>query len=306
MLQLENFNLAISDKTHVTIGTFDGVHLGHQALLTQMVRSAHSSSSKAIVVTFQPHPAVFFGRRSGNINLSTSNERASYLERLGVDVLVSQIFDQSLANTTAKNYVLQLKNSVNMTELWVGHDFALGRDREGDIDTLQTYGHELGFKVQLIKPHYIGAEVVSSSLIRKYLWEGNVSQAGILLGRQYSLKGQVVLGDQRGRTIGVPTANLAVPSEKLIPARGVYACNAIIDGKKMLAATNIGVRPTFDGNEVIHIETHVVDFHGDLYGQEIEIEFLEYLRGEKKFASVSELITQIHLDIEAVRNFNLE
>ena len=183
---LENL---LPEKTWITIGTFDGIHLGHQALIRQMSDEAHSSGQKSVVVTFHPHPAVVLGKRPNNINISTPVERAGYLEALGVDFLFDQLFDNNLASTSAYEYVRDLKILLNFTQLWVGHDFALGRNREGNVTELQNLGKVFGFKVRLVDPITFEGHVISSSLIRKLLWAGEVSDAQELLGRPFQLTG---------------------------------------------------------------------------------------------------------------------
>jgi riboflavin kinase / FMN adenylyltransferase len=302
MLHLQEFPINHPAETWLSIGTFDGVHLGHQALIRKLVTGAHNAGAKAAVVTFYPHPAVVLGKRPANISLSTPEERASCLEKLGVDILVTQQFDSTLASTSARDYILVLKRSLNMVSLWVGHDFALGHNREGDIDALRRFGQELGYNVNLVGAMQVNEEVVSSSQIRKRLWSGEVDKAAEMLGRPYSLSGTVIRGDQRGRTIGIPTANLDISPEKLIPARGVYACLAVLSDRRLPAATNIGVRPTFDGkNEILHVETHILDFSGDLYGKTITLEFIRFLRSESRFENVKALIDQIQADIQETR-----
>ena len=302
MILLSDLNIVLPDRTLVTIGTFDGIHLGHQALISRMVRNAHAAGRKAVVVSFHPHPSVVLGKRQGNINITTPEERAGYLSNLGVDILVDQLFNETIATTSARNYVLSLKNSLNLDQLWVGHDFALGRNREGDLDFLRKLGEELGYDIVEVDPLRIDGEVVSSSQIRKLLWLGDVQKAAEFLGRPFKLTGEVIEGDQRGRTIGFPTANLSVVDDKLVPAKGVYACLINHNRQTLFAATNIGVRPTFDGKfEKLHVETHIVDYSGNLYGQELSLEFIQQLRGEKKFAGVPELVEQITKDIRVTR-----
>jgi len=302
MLHLPDLNFRLPEESWVTVGTFDGVHQGHQALIKKMVESANAAKKKAIVVTFHPHPSVVLGKRQGNINLTTPQERAEYLEEIGIDILVDQVFDRLFASTPAQEYVYKLQQALSMRQLWVGHDFALGRDREGDIPSLRQFGTELGFKVIEVSAMKTDHEVISSSKIRELLWLGDVQAAGHLLGRPYSLAGIVVSGDQRGRTIGFPTANIDVDDEKLVPAQGVYACLARLNHQMFAAATNIGVRPTFDGSDVkVHVETHLLDFSGDLYNQTLSLEFIQRLRGEKKFSGVAELVEQITKDVGTTR-----
>jgi riboflavin kinase/FMN adenylyltransferase len=293
-------------KSWVTIGSFDGVHLGHQAIVRDMVLGAHSSGAVAVVVTFYPHPAKFLGRRSNAFELSTPDERARLLMDMGVDFVVTLTFNQDLANTSAKEFMVLLKYHLGLEHLWIGHDFALGRGREGTETVLRQLGDELGYQVDVVDAMQVEGVPISSTRIRSLLQSGNVRSAAQLLGRPYALSGIVVPGDQRGRMIGIPTANIEPDENKLIPQSGVYACKARIlpDLAEVVfqAAVNIGIRPTFDGNSTkIHVEAHLLDFSADLYGKTLELEFIERLRGEERFSNVQALIDQIHADIQRTK-----
>jgi riboflavin kinase/FMN adenylyltransferase len=302
MLHLVSLEQADLDNTWLTIGSFDGVHRGHQEIISHMVSAAHTAGATAVVLTFHPHPAVVLGKREIPYSLTAPQERANLLGQLGVDVVITQTFDLELANTAAPDYIKQLKNSLDLHMLWVGQDFALGHNREGDVAALRRMGAEMGFGIQVFDPVRIDDQIISSSQIRKLLKEGNVRQSAELLGRNYTIMGVVVPGDQRGRTIGIPTANLQIDAEKMVPANGVYACRAYVSGQAWPAATNIGVRPTFDGkSSVQHVEAHLIDFDGDLYGQQLQLEFIERLRSEQRFAGFEELVIQIHKDIALTR-----
>jgi len=242
------------------------------------------------------------GRRENPYSLTTLQERVTLLGQLGVDVVITQTFDQTLANTSARDYLAQLVAALDVRMLWVGHDFALGHNREGDVNELRRFGSEMGFELHEFDAIQIDGQIISSSQVRQLLQEGDVCQAARLLGRPYSVEGLVVPGDQRGRMIGIPTANLSIDPEKLIPANGVYACRGVVAGQVWPAATNIGVRPTFDGASTVkHIEAHLLNFQGDLYNQNLRLEFIERLRGEQKFPGVDALVKQIHADIAQTR-----
>lgn len=288
----------LDQPTCLTIGAFDGVHCGHQHLIGELVRHAHASGRAAVVITFFPHPSVFLRGRLPSFYLSTPEEKAERLRVLGVDALVTHTFDSAFASITAGEYVQQLVTHARLSELWCGADFALGHNREGTVAYLRAAGEWFGFSVNVQPPVLMDGEVVSSTRIRQCLRDGAVEIAAKLLGRPFTLTGIVVEGAKRGRTIGIPTANLSVSEEHAVPAVGVYACRA--NGQP--AVTNIGYRPTFNSAEpVLTIETHLLNFNGDLYGQSVTLEFLTRLRAEMKFSGVEALVTQIRQDIENAR-----
>jgi len=286
----------------VAIGSFDGVHRGHQVLLKGLISQAHAAKSRAVVVTFFPHPSVVLRANTNAVYLTSPEERAKRLGALGVDVVVTLEFTRKLAETSAHDFVANLRRRLGMRQLWVGFNFALGRGREGDIPALQRLGDLFGFELQVIPPFEVDGDIVSSSLIRSYVQKGDVQRAAQLLGRWYAIQGPVVPGDGRGRTIRIPTANLEVWLGQVMPAHGVYAGWAGISGKRRLAVANVGVRPTFEEQPVKpRAEIHVLDFDQDLYGKNVSFEFVRYLRGEQKFASVEALVAQIHQDIQKTR-----
>lgn len=283
----------------VVIGAFDGVHRGHQQLIGNMLTRAHATSRAAVVITFFPHPSVFLRGRRPSFYLSTPEEKAEFIAALGVDALVTHTFDEAFVNITAGAYVQQLVSHARLNELWCGADFALGHNREGNVAYLRAAGERLGFTVNVQAPALMDGEVISSTRIRQSLRDGAVEAAAKLLGRPFRLTGTVVEGAKRGRTIGIPTANLSVSEEHAVPAVGVYACRA--NGQP--AVTNIGFRPTFNSTEPsLTIETHLLDFNGDLYGQAVTLEFIARLRPEMKFAGVETLVAQIKQDIENAKS----
>lgn len=282
----------------VTIGSFDGVHRGHQVIINHMVHGAHAAGQLAVVVTFFPHPVVVLKGVQGPIYLTSDEERTRLLADLGVDIVVTLTFDQALASQTAEQFMQNLCDHLQITRLIVGYDFALGRGRQGDIPTLRTLGEELGYEVEVIAPSEIKGLVISSTRIRQLISQGQVSEATQLLGRWYRLSGKVVHGDGRGRTIGIPTANLSIWPERVIPALGVYATMASIHGHSIPAVTNIGLRPTFEANAAIpRVEAFLIDYDEDLYGMELQLDFIKFLRPEQRFSSANALIDQIHQDI---------
>jgi riboflavin kinase/FMN adenylyltransferase len=289
----------------LTIGTFDGVHLGHRKILSSLISGAHQFGAPAIVLTFHPHPAVVLRGSRPRLYLTSPQEKVALLDELGVDIVITHPFDSEVAAIPARTFVKELKAHLGLRQLWVGYDFALGHNREGDVEALKKYGQEMDFSVRVIKAVLGNGDVVSSSLIRKALYEGKVAKAAKLLGRPYCIKGEVVPGDGRGRTIGIPTANVSFWKERIVPAKGVYACWAYIGDERWQAVTNIGVRPTFD-NEAseIRIETHLLNYEGaDLYGRDVSLEFIEFLRPEKRFEGIDALVEQIKSDIQAALQY---
>ena len=286
----------------LTIGVFDGVHRGHQEILANLTAGAHQNGAPAVVLTFWPHPAVVLGKRYDLKCLTTPEERADLLGALGVDAVITQPFTPDFANLSAFDFMRRVSRRLGLRSLWIGYDFALGHNREGNLERLTEIGHELGYSVQAIGPVKNGEDVLSSSLIRQRIREGNVSRAAENLGRFYNLTGPVVHGDGRGRKINIPTANIDYPKDKVIPVNGVYATWAWVDGQRYPAASNIGINPTFTPDkQTPNVEAHILDFDRDLYGQEVKLEFVEYLREELKFDSVEALLEQIHADIEKTR-----
>ncbi len=284
-------------KSWLTIGVFDGVHRGHQEIIHNLTAGAHADGVPAVVLTFSPHPAQVLGGVEPKC-LTTPEERASLLEHMGVDVVITHPFDKETANLSAEEFMAQLKQQLGLQKLLVGYDFALGRHRAGDVPRLSEIGLHLGYGVLPIAPLQLEGRILSSSQIRQQITDGDVSGAAVKLGRSYSLSGSVIRGDGRGRTIGIPTANMDIPLEKVIPANGVYACWAVVGGERHKTVVNIGVRPTFTTGEVApRVEAHILEYDADLYDQVLTVEFVERLRGEQKFAGIDALLAQIKSDI---------
>ncbi len=288
----------------LTVGSFDGVHKGHQAILEALIAGARANRVQAVVVTFYPHPAAILWGRNLPYYLTSPEEKAQILERIGIDVVITHPFNREVANKSGREFIQRLKAHLDFHHLQIGYDFALGKDRGGDLPTLQDLGVEFGFSVEQSQPVMAGGDVVSSSRIRFLLGAGQVQEAAHLLGRSYSLEAMVEVGDQRGRSLGFPTANLAIWKEKMIPTAGVYASLARVRGEIYQAVTNIGVRPTFEPQPVPpRVETHLLDFDQDIYGESIHLEFVTRLRNEKRFASIEGLVTQLHEDVRQARLF---
>ena len=296
---LENVHLK---DVWLTIGSFDGVHRGHQEVIHKLTAEAHNHNASAVVLTFYPHPAEIVRARDFPFYLTTPDEKAELLGKLGVDVVITHPFNREVMATPARTFMENLHQHLQIRHLRVGYDFALGRNREGDAQMLAEIGKELGYILEQIPPFKLDDQIVSSSRIRFLLGAGQVDEAARLLGRNYTIEGPVVIGDQRGRTIGFPTANLEIWKMRAIPAAGVYVCRATVNAITYNAVTNIGVRPTFEASPVPpRVEAHFLDFEDDIYGETVELEFISRLRGEQRFASVDELIQQIQTDVKAAR-----
>ncbi|OQA43546.1 MAG: Riboflavin biosynthesis protein RibF [Chloroflexi bacterium ADurb.Bin325] len=285
----------------LTIGNFDGVHRGHQMLVTDLARAAHAAGGLAGLLTFEPHPLAVLRPAVRILRLTSNEERAAALAALGLDFVIVLPFTSETAATPAADFMQQIVRRLPLRELWVGPDFALGRGREGNAARLAELGQTLGYRVRVVAPYDWQGEPVRSSRVRSLLTdEGAVEAAADLLGRPYQVWGEVALGARRGHTIGFPTANLALPEDRLVPARGVYACWAWHDAAGYPAAVNIGVRPSFDNGQPT-IEAYLLDFDGDLYGETVGLSFIHRLRGEKRFADIAALIAQIGADAETTR-----
>jgi riboflavin kinase/FMN adenylyltransferase len=286
--------------TVLTIGAFDGVHRGHQHLIGSAVRRAQTLGYQSAVLTFDPHPDLVIHPERDRHYLTSVDERAQLIAQLGVDLLIILPFTREVMAQTAQEFMSRICQALALRELWVGQDFALGRGREGDLPRLRTIGQSLGYRVHPVEPLLLDDTAVSSSRIRVALRAGDVDTSTTLLGRPFSLHGTVVEGDRRGRTIGFPTANVAVDSQHALPADGVYICHAWLGDQRFGAVTNVGVRPTFDGTRRA-VEAYLLDFVDEIYGETLRLDFLHRLRGEQKFDGIAALIAQITSDVATSR-----
>lgn len=292
------------DRSLVTVGTFDGVHLGHQSIIKYLVERARKHDAVSVALSFDPHPREVLRNQPVPL-LTTIEERAQVFESLGLDRFIVIPFTLAFAGTRADSFVTDvLVSRIGLREVVIGYDHGFGKGREGDSTLLRALGKEHGFTVDVIPAQVLEKDVVSSTRIREALTdEGDVALASKLLGRTYGLSGTVVKGDGRGRTIGYPTANIAVDDDrKVIPKRGVYAVKVQVDGESRHyeGMLNIGFRPTFEGED-LRIEVHLFDYDGRLYDRQITVAFYERIRDEKKFSSVDELIQQLSRDKERCR-----
>lgn len=293
--------IQLTEPTVLTIGKFNGLHLGHRALLEQVVARSRAIGATSAAMTFLPHPTLVLQPQHSRVYLTSEDERRQLVADSGIDHLIVMRYDDELRQLTAEQFMQTLCSHINLRELWVGPDFRLGYRAQGTVEVLQAIGQELGFRVHPITKLEIGGAPVSASRIRELLQAGRVAEIPPLLGRPFSVAGEVVKGDQRGRTIGFPTANVAVDTHHLVPGDGVYACRVTLaDQSKHNAVTNVGVRPTF-GTLNRTVEAHLLDWNGDLYGQIIRVTFLNHIRGERKFSGIDELKTQIARDANRAR-----
>jgi riboflavin kinase/FMN adenylyltransferase len=292
---LENLNVR---QSYATIGVYDGIHLGHQAIISSLSSRAKETGATSVVVTFDPHPALVLKGIQTPIYLTDVDEKIQLLEDLGVDITITLPFTHQVAELTAQQFIEPLQHAIKLTQLWVGEGFVLGHNREGDISNLSALGYEIGFQVVIVQNIVRSGEKISSSQIRQVISSGEVNKAERYLGRPYSISGKVIHGEGRGSQIGIPTANISVPALRLLPVRGVYATYAWIDQIRYASVTNIGFRPTFFNTAgEAHIETYIFDFNKYIYDKILRLEFIQFVRPETKFDSISELVLQIHGDI---------
>ena len=281
----------------LTIGVFDGVHLGHKYLISQLTEHARQQNLISGVVTFSQHPREVLSPRAKLPYLTNLAEKVSLLKNEGVDAVITLSFTQELAQLSAGQFVGLLKKYLRMSGVIIGPDFALGRGREGNADALRKLGQEMNFSVTAIPPIVVNGEVVRSTVIRDALADGDMKRVTNLIGRSFSLQGQVTTGAGRGLELGFPTANLEVDPKQALPADGVYATWAYIDDKAYHSMTNIGRRPTFGGDGRT-VETYILNYNSNLYERELRIDIVERLRGERRFDSAEELKKQIAEDVK--------
>jgi riboflavin kinase / FMN adenylyltransferase len=285
----------------VTIGNFDGIHLGHQLIVRRLVEEARREKCPAVVISFDPHPKMVLHPERRPFYLITSlEEKIALLAGLDVDAFILIPFSLEYARTTAEEFVRSvLDKRLHIRKIIIGHDYTFGRGKEGNEAFLSAFGKRLGFAVEVMNAVRIGETTVSSTRIREALLAGEVRLAASLLGRPYNLSGRVVSGSRRGVRLGFPTANIR-PDKELVPARGVYAVHVLLGGIRHEGALSISINPTFTGGK-LSIEVHILDFHEDIYDKTLDMLFIERLRDEIRFNSPEELIAQIDRDIARVR-----
>jgi len=285
----------------VTIGNFDGIHLGHGLIFEQVIAAARQEKRQALVITFDPHPKMLLHPERRPFYLITSlEEKISLLDDIGIDAVILIPFSLEFAKTTAETFIRDiLWDKLHIRKIFIGHDYTFGRGKEGNEAYLVLQGSKLGFDVDVVNAFTINSGIVSSTRIRNAILEGDVKTAASLLGRPYNLSGPVVVGHRRGAGLGFPTANID-PEKVLVPARGVYAVIVELDGQRYQGVLNIGYNPTF-ADEKRSVEVHLLDFDGNIYGMTLEVLFIERIRDEVKFDGPDKLVAQIRQDIDRAR-----
>jgi riboflavin kinase/FMN adenylyltransferase len=289
------------DASVVTVGNFDGIHLGHQALVSQTVQEAQRRQVASVVVTFEPHPRKVLVPSQALRLILTTTDKLELLQNLGVDLVINQRFDASFAGVGAEEFVRRfMVGRLRAKKILVGRDLRFGHGREGNVEQLVKWAAQLPFEVSIVEPILVDGVRVSSSRIRELIEDGRVDEAQALLGRYHFISGTVIEGNRRGREIGFPTANIAAETE-VLPSDGIYATLFHVDGVWWPSASSIGVNPTF-GEGTHTLETHILDFDRDIYGKAIKLAFVKRIRNERKFVDVPSLVSQIEDDVELTRS----
>jgi riboflavin kinase/FMN adenylyltransferase len=300
-LQEANLNC----PTVITVGTFDGIHLGHLQVIKKLKKERKPSDCQDLLITFYPHPKIVLGKiKNKQVQLLTPlNEKLQLLEKLEISSVLVIPFTLKFSQTSYKDFVEKiLVEKLHVRSMVIGYDHTFGKNREGHPEQLKRIAKDLNFTVQVVKPYYLDDQIVSSTNIRAHLSEGNIEKANVLLGRRYSITGTVIRGKNRGTELGFPTANLKVSDpHKLIPKNGVYGVDVLIEGSRYRGMMNIGHRPTFNF-DLLTLETHIINFTGSIYGKYMEIEFKKFIREERKFNNKFDLKAQLDLDKKICEN----
>ena len=298
---IENAN--ILKPTVLTLGVFDGLHLGHQRIMQTVVERAKATGAHATAITFDPHPRAVLHPESAPPLLQTLDQRLANFEVLGIEQAIVVKFDREFAGQPAEDFLANIiLDRLHAKEVYLGKGFAFGKNRGGNIELLRRMSGQLGFVADEVEEVRIRGQRISSSAIRKLLDEGRINLARRMLGRPYGVEGVVIRGNRRGHAIGFPTANVK-PHNRVIPKYGVYATATLIDGIWRKSITNIGVRPTFETEAEPSIESYIFDFDGELYGDVVRVRFLHRIRDERKFSGIDELKSQIEKDSRRARNY---
>ena len=296
-------NANILRPTVLTLGVFDGLHLGHQKIMETVVERAKAVDAIPTAITFDPHPRAVLHPENAPPMLQTLDQRLANFEFLGIKQAIVIRFNKEFASQDAEMFLRKIIHErLQAKEVFLGHGFAFGKNRAGNIKLLRKISNELGFVADEVPEVRLRGKRISSSNIRKLLKEGKVNLVRRMLGRPYGVEGTIIRGDQRGHSIGFPTANLK-PQNRVIPKYGVYATAILIDGVWRKSITNVGIRPTFEGNKKPSVETYIFDFDGDLYGDVLRVRFLHRIRNERKFSGIDELKTQIYKDSQTAMNY---
>lgn len=289
-------------QTVVALGTFDGIHLGHKAIINKAITEAKRLNCLSIVLTFSNHPLSILSPHNSPLTITNQLEKEKIISSLGVDVLINMPFTEDFLKITPYDFIKMVKSFLNPKKIVVGPNYSFGHKGAGNPELLRKLGLEFDFIAEIFPPILYDDHIVSSTLIRNLIIEGNVERANILLDRFFKITGNVTHGDKRGKQIGFPTANINIVEGLVMPMNGVYATKVKYDNLVYNAVTNIGVNPTFKGNNR-RIEVHILDFDKNIYGQEIEVEFIGKIRSEIKFSSADELIKQIRKDLITAKRF---
>ena len=301
-----NTNRSFHERNlNLTIGNFDGIHLGHQSVIKQLTDISKSHNFQSALLSFNPHPREFFSTFKEPFNIITPSFKKILFEKLGLDIYINFEFDKALASLRPDEFIQRiLVEKLSIKSIILGADFKFGKDRKGDLLLIKEKAQEYQFNVTVIKPviEANSKQKYSSSIIRKHIKNGMFEKVTEALGRYWHMSGKVILGDQRGQKNGFPTANLE-PGHHIFPLKGVYCVNALIDNKQHKGIANFGERPTVDGTKLL-LETHIFDFNGDIYGKELTVEFLTFIRAEQKFDNFEKLKEQIKKDIQTARTYH--
>jgi riboflavin kinase/FMN adenylyltransferase len=298
---INSISAVTAEPSWVVIGNFDGVHIGHKALIRTLISKAHESNSRSVLITFDPHPKMVLEKIDQPFLLSTSSEKIEQLSQFDLDLIIDQPFDDRLSAQTGKEFLEKIFRQLGMIGLLTGKSLILGHDRLGDKQPIQPVLAHMGIALETVDPVEIDGTLVSSGSVREALSAGNIDKVNRLLGRNYQISGFVGHGKERGTSFDLPTANLVPDKSKLLPGYGVYACMGWIEGQPYPAVTNVGIRPTFDTDQIPSIEAHLLDFTGDIYGKHLGLSFLARIRDEQKFDSKEALLAQIVKDKNEAR-----
>ncbi|RKD34482.1 bifunctional riboflavin kinase/FAD synthetase [Thermohalobacter berrensis] len=297
---ITNIESKYPKPTAVALGNFDGLHIGHQALIKKMIKESKKMGLPSVVYTFKNHPTSLIANKKTPKTIMNNKQKFEILKSLGIDILYMIEFNNQIMNMNPKAFIKKLLiDRLNIKLVVVGFNYRFGYKAKGDCSLLKQMGDDLGFKVIVVPPVTKNEQVVSSTLIRKLIKEGKIKKANNLLGRHYTLQGKVIQGKGRGKKIGFPTANLLLNDNYVIPKKGVYKTITTVNNKKYISITNVGTNPTFTNENKLNIETHIINFNDSLYGKEIEVSFKKYIREEKKFQNAEQLIKQLKEDIKS-------
>jgi riboflavin kinase/FMN adenylyltransferase len=294
----ENTEITLNEESVVAIGNFDGVHLAHQRLIKEAIDFATRSRMQSVVLTFRPHTAHLFDRFGSPHLIMSYEEKIEEIGRLGVDIIIEQRFDEIFANLSREEFLSGYMRQLQTRAIFIGFDFKFGRDGTSNTEHLLEFGRKTGVFIYVLKPQSLLGTTISSTKIRNLLMEGNIELANQFLGRRYYISGSVIPGKMLGRSLGFPTANIPIVN-RLSPREGVYLTNTIIEGMRYKSVSNVG--RTSHNKEITLLETHILDFDGELYDKRVRVEFIKFLRPEIRFSSMEELVSTIKKDINTAR-----